>query len=141
MTYQEVTAGNTALFIFALCVLFRFLALAAQNENWSLPLAVIHGHGWDLFCEDSTTISSPRSDSLCSSGWHVKMQSRLWSLPGSRCCPAKGGSRLRQKLPVAFATHPHDLVCFHSWCLAVSDRSRGQGPKWIRPWVQRSLLE
>src|SRR5262249_53115270 len=30
---------------------------------------------------------------------------------------------------------PYDLVCFDSWCLAVSDRSRGRGPKWIRPWV------
>src|SRR6266403_4600282 len=40
-TYQEVTAGNTAIFIFPLCVLFVFLALAAQYESWSLPLAVI----------------------------------------------------------------------------------------------------
>ena len=28
-------------FIFPLCVLFVFLALAAQYESWSLPLAVI----------------------------------------------------------------------------------------------------
>jgi multidrug efflux pump len=41
LTYQEVTAGNTAMFIFPLCVLFVFLALAAQYESWSLPLAVI----------------------------------------------------------------------------------------------------
>jgi multidrug efflux pump len=41
LTYQQVTAGNTALFIFPLCVLFVFLALAAQYESWSLPLAVI----------------------------------------------------------------------------------------------------
>src|SRR5271165_5616953 len=41
LTYQEVTAGNTAIFIFPLCVLFVFLALAAQYESWSLPLAVI----------------------------------------------------------------------------------------------------
>jgi multidrug efflux pump len=41
LTYQEVTAGNTAVFIFPLCVLFVFLALAAQYESWSLPLAVI----------------------------------------------------------------------------------------------------
>ena len=41
LTYQEVTAGNTAILIFPLCVLFVFLALAAQYENWSLPLAVI----------------------------------------------------------------------------------------------------
>lgn len=41
MTYQQVTEGNTAIFIFPLCVLFVFLALAAQYESWSLPLAVI----------------------------------------------------------------------------------------------------
>ena len=41
LTYQEVAAGNTAAFIFPLCVLFVFLALAAQYESWSLPLAVI----------------------------------------------------------------------------------------------------
>jgi multidrug efflux pump len=41
LAYQEVTAGNTAIFIFPLCVLFVFLALAAQYESWSLPLAVI----------------------------------------------------------------------------------------------------
>ena len=41
LTYQQVSAGNTAIFIFPLCVLFVFLALAAQYESWSLPLAVI----------------------------------------------------------------------------------------------------
>jgi multidrug efflux pump subunit AcrB len=41
LTYQQVTEGNTAVFIFPLCVLFVFLALAAQYESWSLPLAVI----------------------------------------------------------------------------------------------------
>jgi multidrug efflux pump len=41
LTYQEVAAGNTAVFIFPLCVFFVFLALAAQYESWSLPLAVI----------------------------------------------------------------------------------------------------
>jgi multidrug efflux pump len=41
LTYQQVSAGNTAILIFPLCVLFVFLALAAQYESWSLPLAVI----------------------------------------------------------------------------------------------------
>ncbi len=41
LTLQEKLAGNTALFIFPLCVLFVFLALSAQYESWSLPLAII----------------------------------------------------------------------------------------------------
>ena len=41
LTYQQILAGNTALFVFPLCVLLVFLVLAAQYESWSLPLAVI----------------------------------------------------------------------------------------------------
>jgi multidrug efflux pump len=41
LAYQQILAGNTALFIFPLCVLFVFLVLAAQYESWSLPFAVI----------------------------------------------------------------------------------------------------
>lgn len=41
IAYQQKKAGNTALYIFPLCVLFVFLALSAQYESWLLPLAVI----------------------------------------------------------------------------------------------------
>lgn len=41
LSYQEKAAGNTAVLIFPLCVLFVFLALSAQYESWLLPLAVI----------------------------------------------------------------------------------------------------
>ncbi len=41
MAYQELQAGNTAMWIFALAVVMVFLVLAAQYESWSLPLAVI----------------------------------------------------------------------------------------------------
>ena len=41
VTYQQIMAGNTAVYIFPLAVLFVFLALAAQYESWSLPFAVI----------------------------------------------------------------------------------------------------
>ncbi|WP_375738324.1 efflux RND transporter permease subunit [Pseudomonas boanensis] len=41
LTYQQILAGNTAIFVFPLCVLLAFLVLAAQYESWSLPLAVI----------------------------------------------------------------------------------------------------
>jgi multidrug efflux pump len=41
LTYQQILAGNTGIFVFPLCVLLAFLVLAAQYESWSLPLAVI----------------------------------------------------------------------------------------------------
>jgi multidrug efflux pump len=41
LTYQQILAGNTALFVFPLCVLLVFLVLAAQYESLALPLAVI----------------------------------------------------------------------------------------------------
>jgi multidrug efflux pump len=41
LTYQDILAGNTLVYIFPLCVLLVFLVLAAQYESWTLPLAVI----------------------------------------------------------------------------------------------------
>jgi multidrug efflux pump len=41
LAYQQILAGNTALFIFPLCVLFVFLTLAAQYESWALPFSII----------------------------------------------------------------------------------------------------
>ena len=41
LTYLQLQAGNTAMVVFALAVVFVFLVLAAQYESWSLPLAVI----------------------------------------------------------------------------------------------------
>jgi len=41
LAFQELQAGDTAMWIFALAVVMVFLVLAAQYESWSLPLAVI----------------------------------------------------------------------------------------------------
>jgi multidrug efflux pump len=41
LTFQEIKAGNTGIYIFPLCVLFVFLTLAAQYESWTLPFTVI----------------------------------------------------------------------------------------------------
>ncbi len=62
LSYQEKKAGRTGYYVFALSVLFVFLALAAQYESWSLPLAImlivpmcllsalfgVHLHGQDI---------------------------------------------------------------------------------------------
>jgi multidrug efflux pump len=41
LTFQNVIAGNTAIYIFSLCVLLVFLVLAAQYESLRLPLAIV----------------------------------------------------------------------------------------------------
>jgi len=41
LVYQEILAGNTAVFVFPLCALLVFLVLSATYESFKLPLAVI----------------------------------------------------------------------------------------------------
>jgi HAE1 family hydrophobic/amphiphilic exporter-1 len=41
LAYQETHIGGSAIWIFALSVVFVFLALSAQYESWVLPLAII----------------------------------------------------------------------------------------------------
>lgn len=41
LTFQQRIAGNTAMYVFPLCILLVFLVLAAQYESFSLPLAII----------------------------------------------------------------------------------------------------
>jgi len=50
LTYQQILAGNTATFVFPLCVLFVFLVLAAQYESLTLPLAIILIVPMSLLC-------------------------------------------------------------------------------------------
>ena len=41
LTYQRVLAGNSAIYVYPLCILLVFLVLAAQYESLRLPLAII----------------------------------------------------------------------------------------------------
>jgi hydrophobe/amphiphile efflux-1 (HAE1) family protein len=41
LTYQQKLAGNTAIFVFPLCIALVFLVLAALYESWSLPLVIV----------------------------------------------------------------------------------------------------
>jgi multidrug efflux pump len=41
LTYQQKLAGNTAVFVFPLCIMLVCLVLAAQYESWSLPLVIV----------------------------------------------------------------------------------------------------
>ena len=41
MAYQQMEAGNTAIFAYALALIFVYLFLVAQYESWSIPAAII----------------------------------------------------------------------------------------------------
>ncbi len=41
LTYQRILAGNSAVYVYPLCILLVFLVLAAQYESFRLPLAII----------------------------------------------------------------------------------------------------
>jgi multidrug efflux pump len=41
LTYQRILAGDTALYVYPLCILLVFLVLAALYESFRLPLAII----------------------------------------------------------------------------------------------------
>lgn len=41
LTYQRLLAGNTAIYVYPLCILLVFLVLAALYESFRLPLAII----------------------------------------------------------------------------------------------------
>jgi multidrug efflux pump subunit AcrB len=41
LSYEEIKAGSLTIYIFAFCIIFVFLFLAALYESWSVPLAVM----------------------------------------------------------------------------------------------------
>ena len=41
LVYQKIIAGNTAIYVYPLCILLVFMVLAAQYESLRLPLAII----------------------------------------------------------------------------------------------------
>src|SRR5678816_2910768 len=41
LTYQRILAGNSAIYVYPLCILLVFLVLAALYESFRLPLAII----------------------------------------------------------------------------------------------------
>jgi multidrug efflux pump len=61
LMFMQIRAGNTAMYVFALAVVFVFLALAALYESWSLPLAVILVVPLCLLCSVVGVLAAHRS--------------------------------------------------------------------------------
>ena len=114
-------AGNVALFIFPLCVLFVFLVLAAQYESWALPLAII-------LIVPMCLLSAIAGVWLRGMDNNILTQIGFVVLVGLACKnailivefakdqqeerqrPRLGGDR---SLPPAPAADPHDLLCLY----------------------------
>jgi len=62
LTYMEIKAGNDAMRVFGMAVVFVFLVLAALYESWSLPLAVILVVPMCLLCSVAAVLVIPFLD-------------------------------------------------------------------------------
>jgi multidrug efflux pump len=61
LMFMQIRAGNTAIYVFLLAVVFVFLALAALYESWALPLAVILVVPLCLLCSVGGVLFTHRS--------------------------------------------------------------------------------
>ena len=78
LTYQQILAGNTTLYVFPLCVLLIYLVLAAKYESLFLPLPVIFIIPLSLF-------SAMCGVSLQSGDVNIFTQIALFVLAGLTC--------------------------------------------------------
>ena len=62
LTFMQIRAGNTAMVVFGLAVVFVFLVLAALYESWTLPLAVILVVPMCLLCAVAGVMCVPHMD-------------------------------------------------------------------------------
>ena len=121
LTFQQKSAGNTALFVFPICVMLVFLILSAQYESWALPLAVI-------LIVPMCLLSAMAGVWLKGSDNNVLTQIGFIVLVGLACKNAilivefarervgarvGAGRRGDRGLPSAAAPHPDDLIRLH----------------------------
>src|SRR3977135_4643259 len=64
LAYQEEAAGNTALFIFPLCILFVWLTHSAEYESFSLSTAIILIVPMCLLCGIAGVWASHRDNNI-----------------------------------------------------------------------------
>ena len=122
LSYQQVTGGNSGLYVFPICVLFVFLVLAAQYGSWSLPFAVILIVPMCLLAATiGVRIMGQDVNILTQIGFVVLVglaaKNAILIVEFARDIELEGraaaGGRYRG-LPAAAAADPDDLVCVHS---------------------------
>ena len=146
LMFMQIQAGNTAMYVFALAVVFVFLALAALYESWSLPLAVILVVPLCLLCSVAACCCTHGSVNIfvqiglvvlvglaCKNAiLIVEFAKQLHEEGKPRCEATHGG------LPAAAAADPDDLVRLHPRRGAAGDRQRAPAPRCAGRWARRS---
>ena len=143
LTYMQIQAGNTAIYVFALAVVFVFLVLAAQYESWTLPLAVILVVPMCLLCSVvGVRLARLDVNIFTQIGFVV-----LVGLASKNAIlivefakqqheagiePPRGDAR---SLPAAAAADPDDLVRVHPRRRAAGDRRRAPAPRCAARWA------
>ena len=129
LSYQQVTGGNSGLYVFPICVLFVFLVLAAQYGSWSLPFAVILIVPMCLLAATiGVRIMGQDVNILTQIGFVVLVglaaKNAILIVEFARDIELEGraapGGRDRG-LPAAAAADPDDVVCLHSRRAAAGD--------------------
>ena len=135
LTYMQILAGNTAILIFPLCILFVFLTHSAEYESWFLPLAIIMIVPMSLMCALTGVYCRGMDNNLftqigfivlaglaCKNAVLIvefaKQQLRTWPRPSR--------SSLRGLAP-ASSSDRHDLVCVYPWRAPARDRQGRRG--------------
>ena len=132
LTYLQLQAGNTAMFVFALAVMFVFLVLAAQYESWSLPLAVILVVPMCLLCSVSGVIFAKMEVNIFTQIGFVVLvglasKNAILIVEFAKERRAEGSQplgRYAASVPVALAADPDDVVRVHPRRGAAGDRGR-----------------
>ncbi len=147
LAYQEETAGNTALLIFPLCVLFVFLTHSAEYESFALSSAIIMivpmclalRHRRRLDARDGQQHLYP--DRLRGARGHEREERRADRRVRQAAAGAQSGDESRRGghrgSAAPAAADPHDQLCVHlrrsaaadgTWCRrrdAARPRHRG----------------
>ena len=122
---QQKLAGNSAVYIFPLCVLFVFLLLSALYESWALPLAIILIVPMCLFSSIyGVWLRSMENNIFTQIGFVVSRRARLQKRhPDRRVRQTNSGSRWQgslhrrgRSLPAPIAPDPDDILRLHFRC-------------------------
>ena len=145
LTYQQMLAGNTAVFIFPLCVLLVFLVLAAQYESWSLPLAVILIVPMSLLCAiGGVWLTKGDNNIFTQIGFLVLIglacKNAILIVEFARELHLQGRSAVEAALEacrIRLRPDPDDVVRLHHGRAAPGVLQRRRAPRCGTPWAWR----